>query len=145
MTSGGAARADCTAGVRRDGTSSAGRPADNRSVQPAIYIMTNKWNRVLYTGVTADLRNRLRVHRARLNPRGFTTRYNVSKLVYYELHRTMLAAIAREKQIKGGSRADKLRLIARAAAPRTTLSPPPSRRAPTAPGTYPSPPCRWRR
>ena len=82
-------------------------------MQPAIYILTNKWNRVLYTGVTADLRNRLRVHRARLNPRGFTTRYNASKLVYYELHRTMLAAITREKQIKGGSRADKLRLIAR--------------------------------
>ncbi len=82
-------------------------------MQPAIYILTNKWNRVLYTGVTADLRNRLRVHRARLNPHGFTTRYNVSKLVYYELHPTMTTAIAREKQIKGGSRADKLRLIER--------------------------------
>ena len=82
-------------------------------VQPAIYILTNKWNRVLYTGVTADLPNRLRVHRQRLSPHSFTSRYNVVKLVYYELHPTMPAAIAREKQIKGGSRAGKLRLIAR--------------------------------
>jgi len=86
---------------------------DNRAVQPAIYILTNKWNRVLYTGVTADLRNRLRVHRARLNPDSFTTSYNVAKLVYYELHPNMASAIAREKQIKGGSRAEKLRLIER--------------------------------
>lgn len=80
-------------------------------MQPAIYILTNKWNRVLYTGVTADLRNRLRVHRARLNPESFTGKYKVVKLVYYELHPNMAKAIAREKQIKGGSRADKLRLI----------------------------------
>jgi len=83
-------------------------------MQPAIYIMTNKSNRVLYVGVTADLRNRVRVHKQHLNPAGFTFRYNVTKLVYYELHPTMQAAIAREKQIKGGSRADKLRLIERA-------------------------------
>lgn len=80
-------------------------------MQPAIYILTNKWNRVLYTGVTADLRNRLRVHRARLDLESFTSKYKVVKLVYYELHPDMLKAIAREKQIKGGSRADKLRLI----------------------------------
>ncbi len=82
-------------------------------MRPAIYILTNKWNRVLYTGVTADLENRLRVHRGRLSPHCFTARYNVSKLVYFEFHPTMLAAIAREKQIKGGSRSDKLRLIER--------------------------------
>lgn len=82
-------------------------------MQPAIYILTNKWNRVLYTGVTADLQNRLRVHRTELNPHSFTARYKVWKLVYYELHPTMPAAIARERQIKGGSRADKLRLIER--------------------------------
>jgi putative endonuclease len=108
-----------------------------RGMQPAIYILTNKWNRVLYVGVTSDLRNRVRVHQQRLNPRGFTARYNVVKLVYYELHPTMPRAIAREKQIKGGSRADKLRLIERmnpewadlgadsGARPRTTPAPPP--------------------
>ena len=80
-------------------------------MRPAVYILTNKTHRVLYTGVTADLRNRLRVHRQGLKAWSFTDRYNVLKLVYYEWHPTMPAAIAREKQIKGGSRADKLRLI----------------------------------
>ena len=81
--------------------------------RPAIYILTNKSNRVLYTGVTADLRNRLRVHRRRLKPGSFTDKYNVMKLVHVEYFPTMLSAIGREKQIKGGSRADKLRLVER--------------------------------
>jgi len=120
------------------------RRPHNRAVQPAIYILTNKWNRVLYTGVTADLRNRIRVHRQRLKPASFAGRYKVVKLVYYELHPTMATAIAREKQIKGGSREDKLRLIERMnprwtdlAEPRTTPARLPSPSAPTAPGTRP--------
>jgi len=87
---------------------------DNCRVQPAIYIMTNRHNRVLYVGVTANLRNRVLVHKQHLVPQSFTARYNVTKLVYYELHPTMFLAIAREKQIKGGSRANKLSLIEQA-------------------------------
>ena len=82
-------------------------------MQPAIYILTNKSNRVLYVGVTADLRARLWVHSQHLNPTSFSARYHVTRLVYYEAHATMEAAITREKQIKGGSRAAKLRLIER--------------------------------
>ena len=86
---------------------------DNRAVRPAIYILTNKWNRVLYTGVTGDLRNRLRVHRTGLNPSGFTARYNVWKLVYYEFHANMEAAIRCESQLKKWKRAWKLKLKCR--------------------------------
>ena len=82
-------------------------------MQPAVYILTSKSNRVLYVGVTADLRARLWVHAEQCNPTSFSTRYNVTRLVYYEAHGTMEAAITREKQIKGGSRAAKLRLIER--------------------------------
>jgi putative endonuclease len=80
-------------------------------MQPAVYILTNRDHRVLYTGVTANLPRRLHAHRLRLEPRSFTAKYHVDKLVYFELHRTMVDAIAREKQLKGGSRAKKLALI----------------------------------
>ena len=83
-------------------------------MQPAVYILTNKSNRVLYVGVTADLRARLWIHSQRLNPNSFSARYNATRLVYYEAHATMVAAITREKQLKGGSRAAKLRLVERA-------------------------------
>jgi len=72
--------------------------------------MTNKYNRVLYTGVTSNLLRRVTEHRQKTVER-FTSRYNVTKLVYYEEHNTMEEAIAREKQIKGGSRKKKLDLI----------------------------------
>ena len=75
-----------------------------------VYIMANKSNSVLYTGVTNDLARRVCEHRMKATP-GFTTRYNVSKLVYYEVHNEPLLAIARDKQIKAGSRKKKLRLI----------------------------------
>ncbi len=75
-----------------------------------VYIMTNKHNTVLYTGVTNDLARRVTEHREKLTA-GFTSRYNVIKLVYYELFEDVNAAIAREKQIKAGSRKDKLDLI----------------------------------
>ena len=75
-----------------------------------VYIMTNKANRVLYTGVTSDLRRRIYEHKEKL-AKGFTARYNVNKLVYYEVCRDVNNAILREKQIKGGSRAKKLELV----------------------------------
>jgi putative endonuclease len=77
-----------------------------------VYIMTNQRNTVLYTGVTGDLRARVYQHREKLMP-GFTKRYNVSKLVYYEAGYDPSGAIAREKQIKAGSRQKKIDLINR--------------------------------
>ena len=75
-----------------------------------IYIMTNKRNTVLYTGMTSDLKKRAYEHRNKLIE-GFTKTYNVNKLVYYEIYADSLDAIAREKKIKGGSRQKKLDLI----------------------------------
>ena len=77
-----------------------------------VYIMTNKANRVLYTGVTNDLKRRVYQHKEKL-VKGFTEKYNVNKLVYYESFGDIGNAILREKQIKGGSRAKKLELVNR--------------------------------
>ncbi|MHB1134398.1 MAG: GIY-YIG nuclease family protein [Chloroflexota bacterium] len=74
-----------------------------------VYITTNE-SRTLYTGVTADLERRMSQHRWKLLP-GFTSRYNVAKLVYYEHTSDIRAAIAREKQMKGWTRAKKVALI----------------------------------
>ncbi len=74
------------------------------------YIMTNKYNTVLYTGVTNDLKRRVFEHKSGLGG-VFTSRYNVTKLVYYEACDDVYSAIAREKQIKGGSRQKKIALI----------------------------------
>ena len=76
----------------------------------SVYIMTNKNNTVLYTGVTNNLKRRVYEHREKRNE-GFTKKYNVTKLVYYEIFRDVRNAIFREKQIKGGSRAKKIELI----------------------------------
>jgi putative endonuclease len=81
-----------------------------RELHPCIYIMTNKGHRVLYTGVTSNLFKRVSEHKDRMVP-GFTNAYNVTKLVYYKEYMTMEEAIAREKQIKGGSRQKKIYLI----------------------------------
>jgi putative endonuclease len=78
--------------------------------QPAVYIMANRRNGTLYTGVTSNLPQRVYQHRESLAP-GFTTRYGCKMLVWYEVHDEMLAAIAGEKQIKGGSRQKKIALI----------------------------------
>ncbi len=75
-----------------------------------VYILTNPHNKVLYTSVTGDLRVRVHQHREKLLP-GFTNRYNVFKLVYYEAGYDASGAIAREKQIKAGSRRKKIDLI----------------------------------
>ena len=77
-----------------------------------VYILTNQHNNVLYTGVTGDLKTRVHQHREKLLP-GFTTRYNVFKLVYYEAGHDAAGAIMREKQIKAGSRRKKIELINR--------------------------------
>jgi putative endonuclease len=74
------------------------------------YIMTNKHNTVLYTGMTNDLKRRAYEHRTGRGG-GFTSRYNVNKLVYYEVFADPRSAIAREKQIKAGSRQKKLDLV----------------------------------
>jgi predicted GIY-YIG superfamily endonuclease len=73
--------------------------------QPFVYMMANQRNGTLYTGVTAYLTERVHQHRSRLLP-GFTTRYGCTLLVWYERHDAMPAAIAREKQIKAGSRGE---------------------------------------
>jgi len=75
-----------------------------------VYILTNKTNKVLYTGVTSDLKRRVYEHKHKL-VEGFTTKYNVNRLVYYEVSNDVYAAISREKQIKGGSRQRKVDLI----------------------------------
>ena len=78
--------------------------------QYCVYIMTNKGNTVLYTGVTNDLRKRVYERKTKMIE-GFTERYNINKLVYYEVSQNVESAILREKQIKGGSRSKKIRLI----------------------------------
>jgi putative endonuclease len=75
-----------------------------------IYIMTNTHNTVLYTGVTNNLPRRAYEHRNGLGGI-FTKKYNVWKLVYYEIGEDVNSVIAREKKIKGGSRKKKLELI----------------------------------
>lgn len=75
-----------------------------------IYIMTNAHNTVIYTGVTNDLARRVHEHKIGLGGI-FTKKYNVNKLVYYEVGDNVQAALSREKQIKGGSRKKKIELI----------------------------------
>ena len=78
--------------------------------EPTVYIMASKPRGTLYTGVTSNIRRRVHEHREGVVS-GFTQRYGCKTLVWYEPQATMPDAIAREKQIKGGSRADKIRLI----------------------------------
>ena len=76
-----------------------------------VYIMTNKKNTVLYTGVTSNLFARMTQHKEHFYPSSFTRKYNINKLVYYECYASIEEAIAREKQIKAGSRQDKIDII----------------------------------
>jgi putative endonuclease len=78
--------------------------------QPCVYIMTNKRNGTLYTGVTSNLPGRAFQHREGL-VKGFTKKYGCKLLVWFEVHESMYEAIVREKQIKAGSRAKKLAMI----------------------------------
>ena len=72
--------------------------------------MTNKSNSVLYTGITNDLKRRVYEHKEKMTE-GFTKRYNLTKLVYYEIFHDSFSAISREKQIKSGTRQKKVDLI----------------------------------
>lgn len=78
--------------------------------QGYVYIMMNKRNAVIYTGVTSDLQKRVYEHKHKMIE-GFTEKYNINKLVYYEVSDNIESAILREKQIKAGSRDKKIRLI----------------------------------
>ena len=75
-----------------------------------IYMLTNKTNSVLYTGITNDLERRLYEHKNKLI-KGFTSKYNVNKLVYFDHTSDVVSAIAREKEIKGWRREKKNKLV----------------------------------
>ena len=75
-----------------------------------VYIMANRYNTVLYVGVTNNLKRRIHQHKTK-QTNSFTKKYNVNKLVYYETSEDVKAVIAREKQLKGGSRKKKIDLI----------------------------------
>jgi putative endonuclease len=79
-------------------------------MQPAVYILTSKRNGPLYTGVTSDLPKRIWEHKSDVAD-GFTQKYGVHILVFFELHGDMFSAISREKQIKKWNRAWKIKLI----------------------------------
>ncbi len=76
-----------------------------------IYMLTNKNNSVLYIGVTTNLTQRIQQHRNGFFKNSFTSRYNLTKLVYYERFLSIEDAISREKQLKAGSRKKKVVLI----------------------------------
>jgi len=78
--------------------------------QYTVYILTNKNNSVLYTGMTNNIDSRLYQHKNKIFD-GFTKKYNVDKIVYFEKLNTLEEAINREKQLKSGSRAKKMELI----------------------------------
>ena len=78
--------------------------------QPAVYILASKRNGTLYIGVTSSLQKRVWEHRNNM-VEGFTKKYDVHRLVYYELHEDITSAIRREKQMKKWDRAWKLELI----------------------------------
>jgi len=80
------------------------------SMQPAVYLLASKRNGTLYVGVTSDLVKRVWEHRNNL-AEGFTKRYGVHQLVWYELHASMDSAIQREKRLKGWKRKWKVQLI----------------------------------
>jgi putative endonuclease len=78
--------------------------------QPCVYILASQRNGTLYIGVTSDLRKRVWEHKNNL-VEGFTRKYGVHRLVYYEIHGDMVTAITREKQLKKWRRGWKVRLI----------------------------------
>ena len=76
-----------------------------------VYIITNQYNTVLYTGVTSDLRVRILEHKTKFYPKSFSAKFNCNKIVWYEVFSRIEEAIDREKLIKGGSRKAKVALI----------------------------------
>ena len=80
--------------------------------QGFVYILFSKPNGTLYLGVTSDLQRRIYEHKSKLAD-GFTKKYDIDKLGYYEVCESVESAIVREKQLKSGSRTDKIKLIMR--------------------------------
>ena len=80
-------------------------------MQYYIYILSNSNNNVIYTGVTNDLIRRVYEHKGHFDRGSFTSRYNVDKLVYFEVSSSIEVAIEREKQIKGWNRNRKNKLV----------------------------------
>jgi putative endonuclease len=80
---------------------------------PRVYIRANRKNGTLYVGVSANLSRRSYLHDIKFEPDSFVARHRLERLVYIETHERMIDAIAREKQLKAGSRADKIKLIER--------------------------------
>ena len=81
-------------------------------MQYYIYILANNTGTTIYTGVTNNLIRRVHEHKTNADPKSFTAKYQVHKLVYYEVAETAIVAIEREKQIKGWNRKHKNKLIA---------------------------------
>ena len=79
--------------------------------QYAVYLITNKNNTALYTGVTSNLERRVFQHKTKAYPKSFTARYNCNKLVYFEMFSNINDAITREKQLKKGNRKRKDDLV----------------------------------
>jgi putative endonuclease len=75
------------------------------------YITTNKANKVLYTGVTSNLRSRMEAHKSKKYPNAFTARYNADKLVWFQEFDSIIDARKRERQLKAGNRERKRKLI----------------------------------
>jgi len=75
------------------------------------YITTNAHNKVLYTGVTSNLKSRMESHKSKKYPNAFTARYNADKLVWFQEFDSIIDANARERQLKAGNRARKIKLI----------------------------------
>lgn len=75
------------------------------------YILTNKHNKVLYSGVSSNLKSRIEAHKSKKYPNAFTARYNADKLVWFQEFDSILDANAREKQLKAGNRTRKIKLI----------------------------------
>lgn len=83
----------------------------SRKKRGYVYIITNRHHTVLYVGVTSNLPGRIGKHRDKFYPNSFSGMYNVDKLVYFEVFDFIIDAIAREKQLKAGSRKRKEELI----------------------------------
>lgn len=77
----------------------------------SVYIITNSNNSTLYVGFTSDIHSRIKEHKDKRYPNSFSAKYNLNKLIYFESFQMIEDAIGSEKQIKAGSRANKLSLI----------------------------------
>jgi len=110
MISGVAGLGDSSDGPRMENRALLSRTILTMTKQPCVYILASKRNGTLYTGVTGNLPSRVWAHKSGAVP-GFTKRYGIKQLVWFEFHNTMDRAIIREKQIKEWQRKWKLELI----------------------------------